>query len=594
MGRFDEIREEILARTDLVGLIGEDVRLKRSGANYKGLCPFHPEKTPSFYVTPSKGIYYCFGCHAGGNAITYMMEYRHDTYVEALRELAARAGLEMPEESYSKEKQEAYAKRERLLEIYRKAAGYYYYRLKSEPEGAAMRYLTGRGLSEKTIRSFGLGYADKYGDRLYRYLKKEKFEDELLMESGLFRFDEQKGVSDQFWNRVMFPITDTKGRVIGFGGRVMGKGEPKYLNSPESRLFNKRKNLYALSYAKTSRRDYMILCEGYMDVITMHQAGFTNACASLGTALTPEQASLLRRYTGRVMLMYDSDGAGTQAALRAIPILKEAGIEAKVVSLNPYKDPDEFIKAEGADALSERIEKAENAFLFEARQLAGNYRRAEPAEWTKFQHELAKMLLRFPEELERENYLRAVCGVYDIRPESMRKLLGQVAAGGTAVTEYKKPVPAGGRRKTEDGYVRTQRMMLTFVTNYPEAYEQTKDILGPDDFTDEFLKGVAVEVYKGLEHGQVSEASIVGCYTESDDQRRVAEIFNTEIPASRQEELNRAFTDTVARMLSISSDAYLLREDITDPEIYGHYIMIKKKLEQLGRGKVLSLPFRNA
>ena len=209
----DDVREEVIARTDIVSLIGEDVRLKRSGSNYWGLCPFHPEKTPSFSVSPSKQIFYCFGCHAGGNAITYMMEYHNYSYVEALKILAGRAGISLPEESLTEEQKAAYAKKER---------GFYYYRLKAEPEGKAMRYLKGRGLSDETIRRFGLGYADRYGDRLYRYLKKEQFEDELLMESGLFRFDEKKGVSDQFWNRVMFPISDTRGRVIGFGGRVMG------------------------------------------------------------------------------------------------------------------------------------------------------------------------------------------------------------------------------------------------------------------------------------------------------------------------------------------------------------------------------------
>ena len=425
----DDVREEVIARTDIVSLIGEDVRLKRSGSNYWGLCPFHPEKTPSFSVSPSKQIFYCFGCHAGGNAITYMMEYHNYSYVEALKILAGRAGISLPEESLTEEQKAAYAKKERLLEMYKKAAGFYYYRLKAEPDGKAMRYLKGRGLSDETIRRFGLGYADRFGDRLYRYLKKEQFEDELLMESGLFRFDEKKGVSDQFWNRVMFPISDTRGRVIGFGGRVMGEGEPKYLNSPESYLFNKRKNLYALNYARSSRRGNIILCEGYMDVITMHQAGFTNACASLGTALTPEQSSLLRRFTSEVLLMYDSDTAGTSAALRAIPILKEAGITPRVVNLAPCKDPDEFIKAEGGEALEERIRGAENAFLFELRQLSTGYRRSDPAQWTEFQHEIARKLVLIPEEEARPDSRRTGTGeLSDCGLQCIRHIAGFHAA----------------------------------------------------------------------------------------------------------------------------------------------------------------------
>ena len=588
----DDVREEVIARTDIVSLIGEDVRLKRSGSNYWGLCPFHPEKTPSFSVSPSKQIFYCFGCHAGGNAITYMMEYHNYSYVEALKILAGRAGISLPEESLTEEQKAAYAKKERLLEMYKKAAGFYYYRLKAEPEGKAMRYLKGRGLSDETIRRFGLGYADRFGDRLYRYLKKEQFEDELLMESGLFRFDEKKGVSDQFWNRVMFPISDTRGRVIGFGGRVMGEGEPKYLNSPESYLFNKRKNLYALNYARSSRRGNIILCEGYMDVITMHQAGFTNACASLGTALTPEQSSLLRRFTSEVLLMYDSDTAGTSAALRAIPILKEAGITPRVVNLAPCKDPDEFIKAEGGEALEERIRGAENAFLFELRQLSTGYRRSDPAQWTEFQHEIARKLVRIPEELERENYLTAACNAYGISPDSMRRLLGRVAAAGTPAETYVRPVSGREKKAKEDGFVTTQKLMLTYLANYPEAYEATKGILGPGDFTDDFCRKVAEEIYSGLAGGRLSEASVIGLFPDSADQRKAAELFHTEIPVANGTELDRAFTDTVVRMLRQSNENMLKYADITDLEVYSRYIERKKKTEEFSGGKLFHLPFR--
>ena len=416
------------------------------------------------------------------------------------------------------------------------------------------------------------------------------------MESGLFRFDEKKGVSDQFWNRVMFPISDTRGRVIGFGGRVMGEGEPKYLNSPESYLFNKRKNLYALNYARSSRRGNIILCEGYMDVITMHQAGFTNACASLGTALTP-----------------DSDTAGTSAALRAIPILKEAGITPRVVNLAPCKDPDEFIKAEGGEALEERIRGAENAFLFELRQLSTGYRRADPAQWTEFQHEIARKLVLIPEELERENYLTAACDAYGISPDSMRRLLGRVAAAGTPAETYVRPVSGREKKAKEDGFVTTQKLMLTYLANYPEAYEATKGILGPGDFTDDFCRKVAEEIYSGLTRGRLSEASVIGLFPDSTDQRKAAELFHTsviglfpdsadqrkaaelfhtEIPVANGTELDRAFTDTVVRMLRQSNENMLKYADITDLEVYSRYIERKKKTEEFSGGKLFHLPFR--
>ena len=228
-------------------------------------------------------------------------------------------------------------------------------RLRREGGKTAYGYLTGRGLSEETIRKFGLGYSDKYSDDLYKYLKGKGYSDELLRESGLFNVDERRGMYDKFWNRVIFPIMDVNNRVIGFGGRVMGEGKPKYLNSPETKIFDKSRNLYGLNVARTTRKNYLILCEGYMDVIAMHQAGFTNAVASLGTALTSGHASLVKRYTKEVLLLYDSDGAGIRAALRAIPILREAGVTSRVVSLKPWKDPDEFIKNEGAEAFEERL-----------------------------------------------------------------------------------------------------------------------------------------------------------------------------------------------------------------------------------------------
>ena len=255
-------------------------------------------------------------------------------------------------------------RRATLLEINKTAAQYFYYQLRRENGKTAYGYLTGRGLSDETIKKFGLGYSDKYSDDLYKYLKAKGYSDELFRESGLFNIDERRGMYDKFWNRVIFPIMDVNNRVIGFGGRVMGDGKPKYLNSPETQIFDKSRNLYGLNVARTTRKNYLILCEGYMDVIAMHQAGFTNAVASLGTALTSGHASLVKRYTQEVLLLYDSDEAGVKAALRAIPILREAGVNSRVVNLRPHKDPDEFIKTEGAEAFEKRLQAATDSFMF--------------------------------------------------------------------------------------------------------------------------------------------------------------------------------------------------------------------------------------
>ena len=365
----EELIEEIRVKNDIVSVISGYVRMQKKGSNYFGLCPFHNEKSPSFSVSPSKQMYYCFGCGAGGNVITFVMEYENLTFQESVKMLADRAGVNLPELEYNEETRQKESRRAKLLEINKEAAKYYYYMLRSPRGRTGYQYLAGRQLSEETMKKFGLGYADGAGSDLTAYLKSKGFADELINESGLTGFDEKRGVHDKFWNRVMFPIQDSNHRVIGFGGRVMGDAKPKYLNSPETMIFDKSRNLYGLNFARTSRKGNIILCEGYMDVIAMHQAGFTQAVASLGTAFTTGQASLLGRYTEDVLLVSDSDGAGVNAAMRAIGILKESGLRGKVIDMQPYKDPDEFMKNMGAEAFQERIDQAQNSFFFELKIL---------------------------------------------------------------------------------------------------------------------------------------------------------------------------------------------------------------------------------
>ncbi|MFR4441098.1 MAG: DNA primase, partial [Hungatella sp.] len=379
----EEIIEDVRMKNDIVDIISGYVKLQKKGSSYFGLCPFHNEKSPSFSVSPGKQMYYCFGCGAGGNVITFIMEYENYSFSEALQMLADRAGVMLPKEEYSKEAKAQADLRASLLEINKLAANYFYYQL-GHPQGKqGYDYLKNRQLTDETIRRFGLGFANKTSDDLYLYLKQKGYSDSLLKETGLVSIEERGG-HDKFWNRVMFPIMDVNNRVIGFGGRVMGDGTPKYLNSPETKLFDKSRNLYGLNYARTSREKYLLICEGYMDVIALHQAGFANAVASLGTAFTTQHAGLLKRYTDQVVLTYDSDGAGTKAALRAIPILKEAGISVKVLNMEPYKDPDEFIRQLGAEAFRERIDQAKNSFLFEIDVCKQNYHMEDPEQKTAF------------------------------------------------------------------------------------------------------------------------------------------------------------------------------------------------------------------
>ena len=421
----EEVIEEVRMRSDIVDVISGYVKLQKKGSNLFGLCPFHHEKSPSFSVSPSKQMYHCFGCGVSGNVITFVMEYENYSFREAVEMLADRSGVKLPKMEYSKEAKAKADRKAALLEINKLAANYFYYQLKQPQGKIGYDYLVKRKLTDETIRRFGLGFSNKISDDLYRYLKSKGYEDELLKDTGLVTIEE-RGARDKFWNRVMFPIMDVNSRVIGFGGRVLGDGEPKYLNSPETMLFDKSRNLYGLNYARTSRKKYMMLCEGYMDVISMHQAGYTNAVASLGTALTEQHAALLKRYTDQVILTYDSDGAGVKAALRAIPILREAGLSARILNMSPCKDPDEFIKQVGPDAFRKRILEAKNSFLFEIDVLKRQYALDDPEQKTKFYQETARKLLQFGEPLERDNYLQAVAREHMIKEDELRQLVNRM------------------------------------------------------------------------------------------------------------------------------------------------------------------------
>ena len=354
----EELIEEVRTRNDIVEVISGYVRLQKKGSNYFGLCPFHNEKSPSFSVSPGKQMYYCFGCGAGGNVITFLMEYENQTFPEAVRTLAQRAGIALPEADDSKEARQADSRRAKLLEINKEAAKYFYYQLRTERGSVGMEYLRKRELSDETMNHFGLGYANKYSNDLIQYLKSKGYSEDLIRDAGLCNVDEKHGMYDKFWNRVMFPIQDINHRVIGFGGRVMGDGKPKYLNSPETEIFDKSRNLYGLNFARTSRKGNVILCEGYMDVIALHEYGYPCAVASMGTSLTAGQARMLKRYTDEIYICYDGDSAGRGATLRGLDILRAEGLRVNVMSLPDKTDPDEFIREHGAEAFSELVRGA--------------------------------------------------------------------------------------------------------------------------------------------------------------------------------------------------------------------------------------------
>ncbi|MDY5774220.1 MAG: DNA primase [Lachnospiraceae bacterium] len=581
----DELVEEIRSGNDIVDVISGYVRLTKKGSTYFGLCPFHNEKTPSFSVSPNKQMYYCFGCGAGGNVITFLMEYENYTFPEALEVLANRIGIELPKQEMTAEQRKASDKRARLLEVNKEAAKYFYTLLRSERGTRAHEYFRNRGLSEETIKKFGLGYSDKYSDDLYRYLRSKGYEDELLKDSGLISIDEKRGGHDKFWNRAMFPIMDVRGKVIGFGGRVMGDGEPKYLNSPETMIFDKSRNLYGLNLARTTKKNQILLCEGYMDVIALHQAGFDNAVAALGTAFTVGHANLLRRYTKEVYLTFDSDGAGIRAAKRAIPILKEAGITAKVINMQPYKDPDEFIKALGAEAYEERIKNAESSFMFEIRIMEEDYDLKDPEGKAAFYNEIAKQLLQFSEELEREVYIEAVAGKYGMGFENLRKLVNKLGTQpelARQVRQQQKGTMPKEKRKKEDGMKQSQKLLLTWLIEEPGLYQRIQEYIHPEDFTEEIYRKAAEILFRQYEEeGKPNPAQIVSLFGE-EEQREIAALFNARIEeVETKNDREKALKETILRIKQNSIDYRSKQMDPTDMAGFQKLIEDKRQLEKL-------------
>ena len=552
----DELIEEIRTRNDIVDVISGYVRLQKKGSSYFGLCPFHNEKSPSFSVSRQKQMYYCFGCGAGGNVYTFLMEYENFSFPEAVRFLAERAGMELPEEEMNEEARRQMDEKARLREMNKLAANYFYYLLHSKRGKRGLEYFKKRGITEETIRHFGLGFADIYSDDLYRFLKSKGYKDEELKDSALVSIDEKRGGSDKFWNRVMFPIMDVNNRVIGFGGRVMGDGTPKYLNSRETKLFDKSRNLYGLNFARKTRKNEIILCEGYMDVISMHQAGFTNAVAALGTAFTSGHGTLLRRYTENVILSFDSDEAGQRAVLRAIPILKDAGLNVRVLDLAPHKDPDEFIKEQGKEALEERIRKAVSSFMFQIKVLAGRYNQDDPEEKTKFQHEAAKQLAEIGEPLERKNYIEAVSREYYIGQKDLTDLVeyygtkGYVSSRENMKTPEREQRRVSGSEEKEEKKRQPQKLLLTWLVNEPVLFDRLKGIIGPDDFYEPIYHGAALMLFEQYEkEKKVIPARILNQYTDSEDQKKIAELFNTTLKMEPSPEDNdKALTDIVRRV----------------------------------------------
>lgn len=556
----DDIVEEVRSRNDIVDVISEYAGLKKAGNSYKCCCPFHSEKTPSFTVSREKQMYHCFGCGAGGNVYTFIMKYENFTFPEAIEYLAKRAGITLPEQEMSPEDKKKYSRRQMLYDVNKSAAAYFHFLLtKTERGKLGYKYYKERGFTDETIAKFGLGYSDIYRDDLYKYLKNKGFSDSIMRDAGLVEFDEKSGPRDKFWNRVMVPITDINGKIIAFGGRVLGDAKPKYLNTKETDIFNKSRNLFAMDIARHSKKKGVILCEGYMDVIAMHQAGFDNAIASLGTAFTEGQANLIKRYTTDVYLAYDSDGAGRAAAMKAIQILRGLEMSQRVIDLKPYKDPDEFIKNLGSEQYENRVNEALTGRIYEIDSIVDNYDMNNPEEKTKFMKEAARLLAGIDDSAERQNYIDSVAAKYYMNVDELKKLVSKAGLAGDISRDVVYQTRERRNRVETNPAEEDQKYLLTMMVNEPYLFEKLEGVISEEDFTADYIKDVAECVFREYrETGEVSPAKILNRYDDAELQEKVSGMFTKELEFDTTPSiLEKALTDIIIKIKSNNIDRQL-------------------------------------
>lgn len=569
----EDIVEEVRQKTDIVDLVGQYVHLKKKGSSYFGLCPFHGEKTASFSVSPGKQIFYCFGCGKAGDSIRFLMEYENLSFVEALEELAERANITLPKEEKRDKGEEDL--RYKILEINKQAALFYVKQLRSEKGKQGLAYCAKRKLSGESITHFGLGYAGKERDSLYQYCKSLGFKDRVLQESGLFSFKEN-GVYDKFFNRLIFPIMDLHNRVIGFGGRVMGDGEPKYLNSPETKLFDKSRNLFALNFSRKSRANYFILCEGYMDVISLHQWGFPEAVAALGTAFTEQQADLMKRFNSLIYLCFDSDGAGKKACKRAISILREKKLEGKVIHLSPYKDPDEFLKAEGKEAFEKRIEEAKNAFLWEVEEKKTEFDLHDPAGMQKYMESIAELLrTSFSDPVERENYLKAVAREQMLKAENLQHLVDKEEEKTQLSFGLRKNAGRQEKKMEERWNSPLEEEFLSVLMQRNEFVDLAKKYIEEVDFQGDFAKEIYLKILSGL-----SAKAILDSYqNEEEKYQKLVKLYHGDLYHMdlEKDEEKKLLSDYI-RQLKLQKIEKEIKE-VTDAEALSHCFKERDKWE---------------
>lgn len=561
-----ELIEEIRLQNDIVDVINGYVPLKQKGGSYFGLCPFHNENTPSFSVSADKQLYYCFGCGASGNVISFIMQAENCDFTEAVQRLADRAHIKLPEPELSEEVKQEESLKARLRDMHSDAGRFYYEILQTAEGKKATEYLDRRRITPAIRRKFGLGYAPGGKDRLYKHLLSKGYKKNDILRSGLVLEDKNNGgVKDRFYNRLMFPIFDIRGRAIGFGGRIIDKGEPKYLNSPETIIFNKKQNLYGLNLAKEAKKKELILVEGYMDMITIYQAGFKNVAASLGTAFNREHTKAIKNVATDIILIFDSDEAGTKAALRAIPVLVSGGFRVKVVQVPDGKDPDEFIKQNGSAAFAKLLVDAESYVTFRIKCAGKNYNLENTEQKIDYLTEVAKILSEIDSSIERDVYLKEVAAKTGIDGNAIEAEIQKLrfkdsdAFRRKSEAERKRLYERGGAFLSgAKGILQAQQNILYACAENERAYKKIKQFMSPDDFLDGVYIELARIIYRmNDENEKIVPADMVNFFATVEEQKRVSEVFSVKFNYETTKELEKALTEEIVLLKKTKADIVL-------------------------------------
>ncbi len=569
-----EVIDDIRSGNDIVDVVGEFVKLKRSGSSYVGLCPFHNEKTPSFHVNQEGQFYHCFGCGAGGNVIGFIMEHENLSFGDAVKYLADRINYTLPEVSFTKDAQQKRELRQKLYDIHKIAARFYYDRLMSDEGRTAVEYLDKREVSIGARRKFGLGYSPIAKGALYNRLKEAGFDDDTIIKSGLVYKRSDNTFYDKFFNRLMFPIIDVYGNIIGFGGRILGDGQPKYLNSPETDIFNKSKNLYNLNLAKQARAGELILVEGYMDAIAIYQAGFKNVVASLGTAFNENHSKVMKAYADSVILLFDSDDAGVKAVMRAIPVLKGAGLKVKVLQVVDAKDPDEYIKKFGANAFGELLNKAKSHILFRAEQIQKQFDLNNIEDRIDFSKEIAKLMSEVDSTIEVDAYLKEVSRLTQIDVSAIRSEIDKLNNGVREIKNINRRTNTN--KKGIDG---AREDIINIVMANRRYYDIISQYLKPEELLEPFYIKILEIIYSLYSKDKaVDTQSVLDCIETPEEQRKFTAIFVKRIKFN-EDEIIKAINDIVKNIKNSYYDK-LISDDYTNPNI-SQLIENKRKANNL-------------